>query len=278
MTTQGVTGSSLKPLSALFEHLNALDESRKILGIVFDVDDTITTRGLLDKEAFDALHALSLQGLKLIANSGRPLGFGQPLVRMLPIDAYVGENGAGYISTRAPSHCQFRFDKALPQDHLNALQRLREKILKHFPKVVWANDQPARFTDLAIDINETAHMPEHDIQRLVQLAEELQAPWKRSSIHFHFSIFPSQASVNKVSGAVLALREIFELDDNDIFSKFIYIGDSNNDTECFHAFNHSVGVSNLMEHKHALSVLPQYLCSKDRGRGFAELASHWIKP
>ena len=52
----------MKPLSAL-----PRDDARALLGLVFDLDDTLLTRGALASDAYVALHALASNGLRLIA-------------------------------------------------------------------------------------------------------------------------------------------------------------------------------------------------------------------
>jgi hypothetical protein len=40
----------------------------------------------------------------------------------------------------------------------------------------------------------------------------------------------------------------------------------------FEHFTHSVGVANIMRFENELKHLPQYIASKERGAGFAEVA------
>src|SRR5688500_16902633 len=68
-----------------------------LAGVVFDVDDTVTRAGTLEEAAYGALFRLREAGLRLIAVTGRPLGFAELMARMWPIDLAVGENGAGYL-------------------------------------------------------------------------------------------------------------------------------------------------------------------------------------
>src|SRR5260221_14727655 len=72
-------------------------QARQLLGIVFDVDDTLTRAGRLEAEAYAALWALRRAGLLLMAVTGRPLGFAELMARQWPIDLAGGENGAGYV-------------------------------------------------------------------------------------------------------------------------------------------------------------------------------------
>ena len=67
--------------------------ARELLGLVFDVDDTLTRGGWIEEPAYRALWRLREAGLMLIAVTGRPLGFAEVLARTWPLDVAVGENG-----------------------------------------------------------------------------------------------------------------------------------------------------------------------------------------
>ena len=60
----------MRPLSEI-----AQDALIALEGVCFDVDDTVTTAGVLDPQAYAALFSLQSVGLKLVAVTGRPLGF-----------------------------------------------------------------------------------------------------------------------------------------------------------------------------------------------------------
>jgi hydroxymethylpyrimidine pyrophosphatase-like HAD family hydrolase len=51
------------------------------------------------------------------------------------------------------------------------------------------------------------------------------------------------------------------------------VGDSTNDQVMFEHFTHSVGVANIRRFENELKHLPKYIANKERGAGFAELAS-----
>ena len=56
---------------------------RGLAGVVFDIDDTVTRDGALEREAFDALWRAARRGLALIAVTGRPLGWADVMAREL---------------------------------------------------------------------------------------------------------------------------------------------------------------------------------------------------
>ena len=55
-----------------------------IEGVIFDVDDTLTTRGLLTVPAYGALARLREHGLGAIAVTGRPLGWSDAMAASWP--------------------------------------------------------------------------------------------------------------------------------------------------------------------------------------------------
>ena len=79
----------MKPLADL-----GRDEARGLTGIFFDLDDTLLTRGVLERGAYGALWDLHASGLRLVAVTGRPSGWAEIFVRQWPIDGAVAENGA----------------------------------------------------------------------------------------------------------------------------------------------------------------------------------------
>ena len=77
----------MRPLAQMPDALAAA-----IVGVAFDVDDTLTRHGRLERAAYEALWALHDAGLRLIAITGRPLGFAEVYARQWPVDAAVGED------------------------------------------------------------------------------------------------------------------------------------------------------------------------------------------
>src|SRR4029450_1032509 len=75
---------------------------RAARGVLADLDDTITTHGVLTPDAYAALARLRAAGLLVIPITGRPAGWCDHIARMWPVDAVVGENGAFYMRYDAP--------------------------------------------------------------------------------------------------------------------------------------------------------------------------------
>src|SRR5690606_8914252 len=83
----------MKPLSAF-----PLDARNNIRVVLTDIDDTITTEGLLPASSLQGLEQLSEAGIIVIPVTGRPAGWCDHIARMWPVDAVIGENGALYFS------------------------------------------------------------------------------------------------------------------------------------------------------------------------------------
>jgi len=74
------------------------DSSRRaIVGVLTDIDDTLTTEGKLTWQAYAALARLKAAGKIVVPVTGRPAGWCDHIARMWPVDAVVGENGAFYM-------------------------------------------------------------------------------------------------------------------------------------------------------------------------------------
>ncbi|MDH3728008.1 MAG: hypothetical protein OER77_10795, partial [Myxococcales bacterium] len=68
--------------------------------------------------------------------------------------------------------------------------------------------------------------------------------------------------------------EVMNVDLNQELDRWVFVGDSGNDSAAFARFPVSVGVANVRDHLHRLPTPPRYITDSDRGRGFAELAAH----
>src|SRR4051794_698925 len=78
----------MKPIAELGQA-----DARSLLGIFTDIDDTLTLDGTLVPEAYVALCNAVQAGLRIVLVTGRPGGWGEVLVKLLPVAAVVAENG-----------------------------------------------------------------------------------------------------------------------------------------------------------------------------------------
>lgn len=238
-------------------------------GVVFDIDDTITRRGCLEADAFEALHRLHGAGLDLVAVTGRPLAWADVAAQLWPIDLAVGENGAGWSwrSERGLRTGYFQSDdeRASGRELLDAV---RDRVTTEMPHLRVTADDHLRRCDLAYDVGETVDLPRHEIDALERLIEDAGAHASVSSVHAH----AAPGDWDKASGVEAAAREVLGFELAEIRSRWLFVGDSGNDAAAFAYFPVSVGVRNVERHLHRLPVPPRYVTRSDRGRGFREVA------
>ncbi|MFK7986917.1 MAG: HAD family hydrolase [Sandaracinaceae bacterium] len=239
---------------------------RRIEGVLFDVDDTLTTHGALTPSAYLALSRLREHGLGAIAVTGRPLGWSDGMAASWPVDMAIGENGAGW-AYRDGAGLRFGvFDPTISEVKRNAL---RTAVREAMPHVNEADDQPARRCDIAWDVNERASLPEDDIDALLALIEAAGARSFVSSVHAHAAF----GAWDKAAGARRAVVDAGLSVDLD---RWVFIGDSANDAAAFASFPTTVGVANVEAHLHRLAVPPRWVTQKQRGEGFEELVNALI--
>ncbi len=249
----------------------AVADARALLGVCFDIDDTITKQGVLEAGAYNALFELARAGLKLIAVTGRPLGFAEVAARMWPVDVAVGENGAGYIARARHGHglVQGYWDEAgvrLVQQQ--KLREIRTRVAHELPHVKVSSDNWARRCDLAFDVGEEEQLPRAEIDRLVALLRAEGAHTTVSSVHAHAQL----SDHDKALGVVRAAQEVLGLTADELRARFLFVGDSGNDAAAFAWFTHTAGVANVVHFLDRLSVPPRYVAQAERGEGFAEIA------
>ena len=83
----------MKPLDQIPDTLR-----QSLRGIFSDIDDTITTNGMLSAEAYSAIENISEQGIDFIPITGRPAGWCDMIARFWPVRGVIGENGAFFFS------------------------------------------------------------------------------------------------------------------------------------------------------------------------------------
>lgn len=240
-------------------------------GLAFDVDDTLTTQGILTSEAYAALVALRRAGLRLIAVTGRPLGWTDAMAAMWPIDAAVGENGAGWAWLDGRRlRVGYADDPVTRAEQRDVLDAIRRDVRDHLPDVHEASDQVARRCDLAFDVGEAEVVEAARVEALVAIIRSHGATTTASSVHVH----AVPGSWDKARGVVLAARDALGAPIDR--ARWLFVGDSGNDAAAFEHFERSVGVANVRDHLARLPVRPTWITRAARGEGFVELASALI--
>lgn len=243
---------------------------RPLLGVCFDVDDTVTQHGTLDPVAYQSMFALRAAGLKLIAATGRPLGFAEIIARTWPVDAAIGENGAGFLARADGALASGFWDPVeLRAQQQEVLGRIRARVERELAHVHVASDSWARRCDLAFDIGEFASVAQTDVERLLAIFAQEGAHASVSSIHAHAQL----GTHDKARGVVLAARTLWQLDEQAVRTGFLFVGDSGNDAAAFAFFALSAGVANVVRHLARLSTPPRFVAQQAYGAGFAEIAA-----
>ena len=247
-----------------------------VVGVLTDIDDTLTTAGAITPDALQALADLKAAGLPVIAITGRPMGWSEPFARSWPIDAIVAENGAVALFCR-DNELQVAYAQDEPTRRANALRlaQVAARIRREVPGATFARDSAGRVTDIAVDHAEHAHLPAAGIDAVVALmrAEGMNATV--SSIHINGWF----GTHDKPSGARWIVQRLFgrELERERERERWVYVGDSTNDQAMFGQFVHSVGVANLLDFANTLTVWPGWLATRPRGAGFAEVAAVLVR-
>jgi len=259
----------VKPLSAL-----PTEEARRLRGLLFDLDDTVLTHGLLTRLAYGAMWDLRDAGLKLVAVTGRPSGWGEPLARQWPIDGCVTENGAVHLVREGKGVARKDACDAIERSSRRIrLASLVERVRERVPEARLTDDVEARRSDVTWDIGERAKLPEGRVQAIAQAIDEAGARWTRSSVHLHATYDKD----DKATGTLRFLSRQLGEDAGAAVTRFAFIGDSGNDAACFAAFRTTFGVANVRAAVRHLTVPPRYVADRSMGEGFAEIAAEILR-
>ena len=253
----------MKPLAEL--------DAGGVRALLFDIDETLTTRGKLTAAAFSALERLHARGLRTVAVTGRPAGWCDHIARMWPVDAVVGENGAFYFRfAQGRLHKRYRESAAVRERNRIRLAAIGQQIVAAVPGCAIAADQPYRETDLAIDYCEDVPpLPLQAAERIGALMRDAGLHAKLSSIHVNgwFGDYDKLAMARELLGSELNIADA---------ASAVYVGDSPNDAPMFEFFLQSVGVANLRRFTAVLDTPPKYITRASAGAGFVELAEHLL--
>lgn len=259
---------------------NLTDFNSKIEFILTDIDDTLTTEGQLTAPAYEALWQLSAAGFKIIPITGRPAGWCEMIARFWPVDGVIGENGGFYFryaanigETQKKMQRWFFTDDREIKKNRQKLQKIEQEVLQQVKGCAIASDQFCRLMDLAVDFCEDVPpLHKSEIEKIVHIFEKHGAQAKVSSIHVN----GWYGDYNKLTTTFSYLQNVFQLNEQDILSKCVFIGDSPNDEPMFSKFPHSFGVANIKQYIDQIKSPPTYISKSNGGAGFSEIAKHLI--
>jgi HAD superfamily hydrolase (TIGR01484 family) len=246
------------------------DEARRLKGVLFDLDDTLLTRGQLTRAAYDALWRLHDCGLVLVAVTGRPSGWGEVLARQWPVAGCVTENGAIAIARDGSGIARYdACDESERQRRRLRLTALVERVQMAIPDAHLSDDNEARRSDVTWDIGERVKLSADRVRAIASEIERAGASHTQSSVHLH-ATFDTD---DKASGALRFCSRVLGTDPAAALTQFAFIGDSANDAPCFNSFRLTFGVANVRTSMGRFTVAPRYVATRAMGEGFAEIAS-----
>lgn len=239
--------------------------------VLCDLDDTLTLDGRLLAETYSALEVLERNGRHVIVVTGRPAGWCDMMARMWPVRAVVGENGAfSFRYDRAGKRMFRRYRRSEEQRREDRL-RLEEifgYVREKYPCVQASADQPFRISDYAVDFREdVAPLSQAVIEDIVRIFEARGATAKVSSIHVNAWI----GDFSKLQMSLSVLQDHFDLRDDELQKRVVYVGDSPNDEPMFDFFRLSIGVANIAPFIPRMKAHPRWITHAPGGLGFAEL-------
>ena len=248
-----------------------------IRGILTDIDETVSTEGRLTAAAYSALEGLKEAGFLVIPVTGRPAGWCDHIARFWPVDAVVGENGAFWMwhePSEGKLRTRFIQSEAERAEGRRRLELIRAQVLREVPDAGIASDQLYRAADLAVDFREdVAPLGDAAIARIVAIFEAHGAHAKVSSIHVNGWF----GDYDKLTTSKLMMRELFGVDLEAHRQRYVFAGDSPNDSPMFGYFPNAVGMANVGDFTGRLEHQPRWVTVARSGAGFVELARALIE-
>ncbi|SKA39225.1 hypothetical protein SAMN02745126_06177 [Enhydrobacter aerosaccus] len=243
-----------------------------VRGVLTDIDETLSTRGHLTAAAYTALERLKEAGFLVVPVTGRPAGWCDHIARFWPVDAVIGENGAFWMwHDRKAGRLRTRFIQSETEraEGRRRLEAVRAEVLGTVAGAGIASDQPYRIADLAIDFCEDVPpLAKGEIERIVTIFEKYGAHAKVSSIHVNGWF----GDYDKLTTTRTMMSELFGIDLAADASRFVFAGDSPNDSPMFGFFPNAVGVANVRDFADDMRHLPRWVTDARSGAGFVELA------
>jgi len=242
----------------------------RLLGVLTDIDDTLTTDGEVPAHVVASIGALRDAGLKVVPITGRPVGWSEPFAQAWPVDAIVAENGAVALRRNPAGGLDklYQQDAATRSANYARMQQVLAQIEAGVPGARRATDSAGRECDIAVDHSEFTQMPQAQIDQCVAIMRAAGMNATVSSIHINGWF----GAHNKWDGAQWIVRTLFDRDLAAELDRWVYIGDSTNDQLMFERFGHSFGVANIARFVPQLTHLPRYVTPSERGQGFVELS------
>jgi HAD superfamily hydrolase (TIGR01484 family) len=246
-----------------------------IVGVLTDVDDTLTCEGSMSAATYQAMWDLKTAGFKVIPVTGRSTGWAHLMLTQWPVDAVVAESGGTYLTKDHFGAIKVHFyELEMKRSRAKLLDQCNQ-LLPRFSPLTFAVDNDYRCADVAIDFNEQIKLRPEQQSLVTDLIFELQSlGYNARASSIHINVW--QGSFDKAPGTMRLLNEHFPDCANP--NQWVFIGDAPNDQTMFGLFSSSVGVANILPQMAAgnLELPPKYITQLNHGDGFCEVARHLV--
>lgn len=237
-----------------------------------DVDGTMTTGERIEASTYEALERLSASGIPVIMVTGRPAGWGQAFLKVLPIHAVVTENGGvTFVREGRRQHKLYGVPQATLPEWKRRMNDAAVDVMSKVAGARLSTDSKYREVDLAIDWNEEVSLTRDDAELVTQMLRKAGFAAVRSSVHINFG----PPHFDKLSACVAVVRQVLAGDPTDL-SPYVFVGDALNDAPMFAGFPTSVGVANVKAWWDELTSRPAFLTERPEGAGLRELIAHLL--
>ncbi|MEZ5729603.1 MAG: HAD family hydrolase [Burkholderiaceae bacterium] len=241
-------------------------------GLFCDIDDTLTRDGRLHATTLAALERLANAGIRIVPVTGRSAGWAHMILRQWPVDAVIAESGGLYGWRDQRGALQWTLHDA-PERVRAARERLAEvaeRLMRELPGFALADDNAFRLVDFAIDYCEAVEpVPAERVEALIAGLRAAGFSARASTVHVN-------AWAGSFDKGPMALRYLRERAAGAPTAHWVCVGDAPNDQSMFAAFEHSVGVANILRFRDRLEQPPRWVTRAACDAGFVELAEHLI--
>ena len=235
-----------------------------------DIDGTMTTGERIEASTYEALEQLSASGMPVVMVTGRPAGWGQAFMKMLPVAAVVTENGGvTFVREGRRHHKLYGVPQASLPEWRRRMNDAAVEAMSRVPGARLSSDSKYREVDLAIDWNEEVALSQDEAELVVSLLRKAVFTAVRSSVHVNFG----PPHFDKLSACIAVIQKVLGGAPADL-TPYVYVGDALNDAPMFAGFPSSVGVANIRQWWDELSHKPAYVTERPEGAGLRELIAH----
>lgn len=255
-----------------------LSELRGPIRALFsDVDGTMTTGERIEAATYEALERLTDAGVPVILVTGRPAGYGQAFMKMMPVLACITENGGvTFVREGRKLVKLYGVPAASLPEWRRRMNEVAVEVMHAIPGARLSSDSKYREVDLAIDWNEEVSLAKEDAEACVARIRKHGFAAVRSSVHVNFG----PPHFDKLSACMTLVRQLLgpaSAGSSGDLSPYVYVGDALNDAPMFGGFPTSVGVANIKQWWDELSFKPAFLTERPEGAGLRELISHLLE-